>query len=619
VRNTLSMRGMKFAAIIGFILVFTSTAVLAQSCADGPILQDYRKAARERASASVAGIISATGNGAISLVPVSGPAPSGNPPKFAAFFLPATMFINASQLIELEAKAGDTTQALPAAWGMLLVPMAAGDCRLFLAAPSDFDHVLTANDVRRKLTDAGSASLLLDALYRARFPDRPATKNIVAEGASDPTGRVLFAEVLREPLVLTAQAGVLADPPATPGSPIDLPSLFEWQRSMWQFAWPESLRAMNLKTGIYGARVEPILQRDPKAWTEASIRQDLLTLEDTMRALKPIGELAQADLANLVKLGAGMSDPRVGALYGQQVAVLEREFGNQYTLLANRIESRYAALYAASIGATPVTPARPFDASELVTHRPKSATKEWDFKTLVVQDATALIPSGAPDGELGAGIASAAARATAYLLFRDARDPSTGEARIQPEIVIALPVDALQSLASSELERRMPANKCELRYSHGDVRWDVRDGELVGITDVQAQVWACVRHKWVCFRGWKPHWCENEVKTRLFKTHGAVSITAAGSVIGQGLTMLITANIPYQATQTRVISKVLRQPESPMFAIPPVEMRSAFFARRKGGNDILWVITGSMPAMEPGITAATAEALKAYLAEEKKK
>jgi hypothetical protein len=615
------MRGTRFAAIIGSILVATSATVHAQSCADGSVLQDYRKAARARVGASVAGIISPAGNGAVSMVPVSQPAPSGNSPKFAAFFLPATMFINASQLIDLEAKAGDATQALPAAWGMLLMPTAASDCRLFLVAPSDFDHVLAANDVRRKLIDAGSASLLLDALYRARFPERPAMKNIVDEGASDPSGRALFAEVLREPLVLTAQAEVLGDPLPTSGPPIlaDLPLLFDWQRSMWQFAWPESLRAMSLKTGVYGARVEPILQRGPKTWTESSIRQDLQALEDTLRALKPIGELAQADLANLVKLGARMSDLQVRALYGQQVAMLEREFGNQYTLLITRIESHHSALYAASIGATPMTPARSFDTAELMAYRPKAATKDWDFKTLVVQGATALIPSGAPDGELGAGIASAAAKGTAYLLFRDARDPTTGQARVQPEVVVALPVDALLSLVSSELDKRMPANKCELRYSHGDVRWDVLDGQLVGSVDVQAQVWACVRHKWVCFRGWKPHWCENEVKTRLFKTHGAVSVTAAGSVIGQGLTILITANIPYQATKTAAMNKVLRQPESRMFTIPPVEMQSTFFARRKGGTDILWVVTGRMPAMEPGIAAATAEALKAYLAEEQKK
>lgn len=620
-RNTQSMRGTGLAAIIAFILVATSAAVHAQSCADGPMLQDYRKAARARAGAPVVGIVSTAENGTLNLAPISGPAPSSNPSKFAAFFLPATMFINAVQLVDLEARAGESPPVLPGAWGMLLIPTTTGDCRFFLAAPPDFDHVLAANDVRRKPTDAGSASLLLDALYRARFPEQQTTKNIVDEGTSDPAGRALFAEVLREPLVLTAQAGVLGDPLPTSGPlPLaDLPSLFDWQRSMWQFAWPESLRAMILKTGTYGARVEPILQRVRKDWTKDSIRQDLLALEDALRALKPVGDLAQADLANLAKLGIGMSDPKVGALYGQQVAVLEREFGNQYTLLTTRIESHYAALYTASIGATPVTPARLFDATELVAYRPKMATKEWDFKTLVAQDATALIPPGQPDGELGAGFASAAARATAYLLFRDARDPTTGLARIQPEIVITLPVDTLQSLVNNELDKRMPANNCELRYSHGDVHWDVRDGQLMGNTDVQAQVWACVRHKWVCFRGWKPHWCENEIKTRLFKTHAAVSITVASSVIGEGLSTQVTANVPYQATQTRVISKTLRQPESRIFTIPPVEMRSAFFARRQGGNDILWVITGRMPAMEPGIAAAMAEAMKAYLAEEKKK
>lgn len=613
VRNARSL-GKRVAAIAGSIFALSSGVVHAQECGDGPTLREYRKGARDRAGAPFDGLIKLDGSGALNLAPIS--APPSNVPKFAAFLLPATMFINGAEVVDIETNPNGATPALPDALGMLLVPTAASDCRFFLTAPPDFDYVLPANDARRRGLDEASASVLLDAIFRSRFPSLSPVKGIVDGGASTPVGRALFAQVMSEPILL---ADVQAALPPSVGSmaPTDLPPFFAWQREMWRFAWPESLRAIVLKTGAYWTRIRPILQRQRETWTEATIRQDLSALEDTMRALKPSGELAKADLDNLVKFVAETPDLRVQELYGQQLATLDREFGNQYTLLTTQIEQRYSELYAASTGATPITDARPFDAAELIAFRPKAATKEWDFKTILVQDATTLLPLGTPDGEFGSAIASAAGKAVAYLVFRDAPDPSTGKARVQPELVLALPTDSLLNIAASELNKQMPAGSCELRYSRGDVRWDVRGGQLTGDTDVEAQVWACVKHRWVCFHGWKPSWCDNEIKTRLFKTHGAVSVTAASNAIGQGVSLLVTANVPYQATTTISFNKIFRQPVSRVFTIPPVEMRSAFFARSVGGNSILWVVTARMPPMEPGLAAVTAEAIKAYLTEEK--
>lgn len=613
-RNARSL-GKRVAAIAGLIFALSSGAVHAQACGDGQTLQEYRKVAHGQAGAAFDGSIKLDGSGALNMAPISAPPPS-NAPKFAAFLLPATMFIKGAQVIDLEANPSGATPALPKALGMLLVPTAANDCRFFLTAPPDFDYVIPANDARRKGLDEASASVLLDAIFRSRFPSLPPVNGIVDGGTTTPAGRALFAQVMSEPILLADEQAAL---PPSVGSvaPTDLPPFFDWQLAMRQFAWPESLRAMVLKTDAYWARILPTLQRHPKTWTEATIRQDLSALEDAMRALKPSGELAKADLDSLVKFVNETPDLRVKALYGQQMAQLDRVFGNGYTVLTTRIEQRYSELYAASTGATPVTAARPFDATNLIAFRPKAATKEWDFKTILVQNATTLLPLGAPDGEFGSAIASAAGKAVAYLVFRDAPDPSTGKARVQPELVLALPIHSLLNIAASELNKQMPAGSCALRYSRGDVRWDVRGGQLTGNADVEAQVWACVTHRWVCFHGWKPNWCDNKITTRLFKTHGAVSVTAESIAIGNGVSLLVTANVPYQATKTISFNKTFRQPVSRVFTIPPVEMESAFFARPVGDESILWVVTARMPPMEPGIAAVTVEAIKAYLAEDK--
>lgn len=615
VRNALFL-GKRVAAIAGLILSLSSGAVHAQKCGDGPTLQEYRKAARDQAGAPFDGWIKLDGSGALSMAPISAPPPS-SAPKFAAFLLPATMFINGANIIDLETNPSGATPALPKTLGMLLVPTAASDCRFFLTAPPDFDYVLPANDARRKVLVEASASVLLDTIFRSRLPSLPPVKGIVDGGIATPTGRALFAQVLSRPILLADEQAAL---PPSVGSvaPTDLlPSFDSWQLAMRQFSWPESLRALDLKSQAYWDRTLPILTRPRKTWTDATIRQDLSALEDVMRALKPSVELARADLDSLVEFVKETTDPQVKVLYGQQLAVLDRVFGNSYTLLTMRIEKRYLELYAASTGTTPVTAERPFDAKKLIDFRPKAGTKEWDFKTILVQNVKALLPLGAPDDEFGNAFALAAGKAVAYLVFRDAPDPSTGKARVQPELVLALPIDSLQNFAASELNKQMPAGSCSLRYSHGDVRWDVQGGQLIGTTDVEAQLWACVKHRWVCFHGWKPNWCENEIKTRLFKTHGAVSVTAASNAIGQGVSLLVTANVPYQATKTISFNKTFRQPVSRVFTIPPVEMGSAFFVRPVGGDSILWVVTARMPPMEPGIAAVTVEAIKAYLAEEK--
>lgn len=93
--------GKRVAAIAGFIFALSSGAVHAQACGDGPTLQEHRKAARDRTGAPFGGSIKLDGSGALNMAPISAP-PPGNAPKFAAFLLPATMFINGAQVIDLE-------------------------------------------------------------------------------------------------------------------------------------------------------------------------------------------------------------------------------------------------------------------------------------------------------------------------------------------------------------------------------------------------------------------------------------------------------------------------------------------------------------------------------------
>lgn len=547
------------------------------------------------------------------------------PVRFAGFFMPASLFIDSRLILDAEANAAsqDSPEDLSSAWGFLLVPTDIKDCRFLFLAPKELDAVLPVTDYRRQSISTDSASQLLDAVYRRALPNNTPAKNILEEGISDPTAKVQFAEVMGKPLVVYVDRGSLYNeslehPPATK-APIFPPS-FLWERSMWQFAWPESLRALYLKADEYWRIYRPLTQKRRNEWTSVTIKSDLKILHEIMISLKPAGELAAKDLVELKNLSENSNLARsIAANYGQQFAMLDREFGNQYTLLADSIENLYGQLYEASLGPRLLNQTEVFDEKKLLSNRPKAADDIWDFKTLKRQGFEKILKPDSLPGILGNAAAQVTAGGTTYLLFKDSPDPATNELRIQPELVVVLKMQPLLNLATGELNDKIPQGSCSVRYKVDPVKWTVDGGQLAGSANVEVQLWTCITHKWVCFKGWKPHWCKNQITTRLAKHHDVVSTAVRTTAMYQGVSMIVTPKVPYQSYEPIQINKSIAGVTGKWLSVPQLTLRNAYFTKLSGSDEIVWVLSAEMPPMEIGTAAATAEILKAYLDEETSK
>lgn len=604
------------AVLLAAAALNCASAAATPNCSNSPLSSEFWTDAQQNlASQPVAKLTSVDGTPAglsIELVSASAPATDPTYAKYAAFYLPPYLLTDvalADKLFKLEKNPSETepTPLLPTSPGaILLIPTAPNNCRFILLVPTGSESAFPDASARRTV-GADAIPRLVDDLYRRMFPNAPSSKNIVNQGIADPIYKWRFAQAMLKPFTVLVPSDVISHPPATSVVQTSItptnPDYTLWQMAIGRFAWPDSLRSLDIQTHRVWPLLIQINLRSNEKRSPDAIKNDLAALHNMLVQIKPLGDLAKNDFASLGKLDVSSLDPLAMAQYGAHLATLERVIGNDYDLLVSNATAQYEALYARSVGSPPVSTMEPFDRESLLKYRSKQHQDALSLAPLTTSNLDQLVPSKSDQIPKG----------NAYIVFKDVRDPLTQSDLIQTEIVLALSTESLLNAASSALSTKIPAESCEIKISHGPLVSSTNNGSLLVSADAHLRVRVCLPHPWVCFKGWVPHWCTNTIKTDLFEIDDkafAILSTAPGE---QAIATSTIINVPFQTTQQ--ITKLI-----PFKSIDNVgdiknrfTLKKAYFTKRAGTNEILWILVADMEPVDLTGALTFREILKATL------
>lgn len=110
-----------------------------------------------------------------------------------------------------------------------------------------------------------------------------------------------------------------------------------------------------------------------------------------------------------------------------------------------------------------------------------------------------------------------------FVTYSPAKDPVTGHELVRMLTVLALNMPNLSRVHHDVINSRIPSSSCRHRYGDGrEYSQTASKGQLLGSSKVTYQKWICESHFWICFKGWIPRTCKNEIKTRVFRTDNIV-------------------------------------------------------------------------------------------------
>lgn len=594
-----------------------SSAAAASICSNSPVSNDlWTDAQQNLASQLVANLTfldDVPVQASIHIVSTSAPATSPSYDKFAAFYLPPSILTDvalADIFIKMEKDTSITEpiSVLPTSPGtLLLISTMPKDCRFLLLVPAGSKSAFPVASAQHTV-GANAIPKLIDELYRRMFPSGPTSENIVVQGISDPIYKWRFAQAMQKPFTVLVPPDFFSLPPTTPiakatNAP-NLPDRNLWQMAIGRFAWPDSLRSLDLQTSGYWPLLTQINQRSHDNRAQDAVKNDLSILHNMLSEIKPLGEIAKKDYDSLTKLDVSSLVPFEMAQYGGHLMTLGRVIGNDYDLLVSNATAQYEALYAKSVGSPALTPLEPFNRENLLKYRSKQHRDILSLAPLTTSNLDQLVPKKSnqiPKGD-------------AYIVFKDTRNPITQSDLIQTEIVLALSTESLLNAVSSELSAKIPADSCAWRYNHGPLVGSTNNGSLFVSADVQVQVRTCVTHDWICFKGWTPHWCKNTIKTDLFNIDDRVSAILTTAADEQVIAASTITNIPYQTPELKTKSIAFQPIDSVSGTKIRLTLKKAFFTKRAGTDEILWILVANMEPI--GLTEALLlrESLKATLA-----
>ena len=599
-QRTRSMFKAWYACFAGAIAAFmlTGPASAASSCPSGLLPSSYREdAAQVKDIKTRASIGLKPGSASVFTVSVLSAPASVTGSRYAAFYMPPSIVestLRVSVIMDLE-RAANTTDTLPKLknthGSLLLVPLDPNDCSFYFMATPELEPALQVGSLRH--IDAAAITDLLDGLYRSNWPTGPAVNDIESNGIDDPAAMFQFAVMMQMPIVVSDVADALRkSAPVAANVPADAPGLPEtaaWRFETGKFAWPASLKTLESQAAQNMKVIVPIISKPVNQKSRVELEAELPVLHGILSDMQKIGSIAMADMEALKTALPTTADQQTLALQDQMLAVLDRFVVVQFSALVSLATSQYEKTYAKLYEVPKLSAVEPFDASNLLKYAPKGVVTVNKLTTLTTSDLSRFIPK-APK-ELDAG--------QAYLVFADYKDPVTQQALLRPEFTIALKGEAFTDTVNALLLQKIPSNSCERRIDHAPIKWDVDRGSLVGSMDARVELWACVRHTWVCFKSWKPKFCKNEIKTFILKTHGTVKITVTAFPKPEGISLLYTSDVPYVGPSTNetlipLDISTLNDGKTDM----QWRLTQAFFTQRAGNSNLVAVMLGTAPPLD---------------------
>lgn len=520
--------------------------------------------------------------------------------RYAAFYLPPSLAIvsRKGRIRELEQAAAAGAEGALLADGqgaLLLVPLSSTDCRFFVLAPTAWKGAFLVGEALRR-SGSDSASRFLDALFRSRYPDAPIVEDIESNGVSSARFAAEFANLMQTPVVVEDPSGILDSSTAfstQEASAQVLPDAAAWRFETSKIAWPPSLKALQLRSEIVTPTLINILAVPVSERSPVQLKDDMTSLREILVEMRALGELALADLAALQAALPPTNDKRITAIYGQLLMLLQRIAVAEFDATVNTASSRYEESYAKLHGVPQITPEEPFDASKLLAYYPTGVSSLDKLTTLTIPDLSKLVAN--PPRALAGG--------ETYLVFNDYRDPITQTAQVRPEFTMAFKIDILLAAAEEKLQAEIGKNSCERRFDHEPAKWTAIQGSLVGSMDVRLELWTCTRHTWVCFKGWKPKICKNEIKTRWIKTHGTIRVAATAMPKPNGLVVSYLISVPYFAdiSEDRLIPLDTTKLRDGSLLGTPWTPTHSFVTTRQGTGELVVLLRGTAPAFNADV------------------
>ncbi len=118
-----------------------------------------------------------------------------------------------------------------------------------------------------------------------------------------------------------------------------------------------------------------------------------------------------------------------------------------------------------------------------------------------------------------------------YILYSPAKNPVTDQELVRLKIVLALAMPNLKKVHREIIRNNLPSSSCRRKYADAaQYSQTASQSLLLGSSKVKYEKWICEKHFWICFKGWIPRKCTNQIKTKIFTTYEAINFHVSSFV-----------------------------------------------------------------------------------------